>query len=451
MKKVAFHNLGCKVNSYEMDGIEQKFQNEGFEIVNFAQKADIYVINTCSVTNIADRKSRQMIHKARSLNSEALIVAVGCYVQADPQKCNLDPDIDIAVGNNKKADVVQIIKQYCKEESDKLIVEDLSSNPSYEDFILESSNEHTRAFVKIQDGCNQFCSYCIIPFTRGRIRSRSKESIIEEITLLAKKGYKEFVLTGIHLSSYGITEGSYNENAKDGYYNGELIDIIETVSKIPGVGRIRLGSLEPRLITQQFLSALKNVESFCPHFHLSLQSGCDEVLKRMNRHYTTKEFADKVRLIREYFEHPAVTTDVIVGFPMESEEEFNITKEYLNEINLYETHIFKYSRRKGTVADKMKGQLTEAQKSARSSILSEDSDRRKRDFIEYYVGRKFDILTEEVKTEGDAEYLTGYNKEYVRVAVIVDEQIKACATNCFLRVEGVKITDGILFAKPVKD
>lgn len=451
MKKVAFHNLGCKVNSYEMDGIEQKFQNEGFEIVNFAQKADIYVINTCSVTNIADRKSRQMIHKARSLNSEALIVAVGCYVQADPQKCNLDPDIDIAVGNNKKADVVQIVKQYCKEESDKLIVEDLSSNPSYEDFILESSNEHTRAFIKIQDGCNQFCSYCIIPFTRGRIRSRSKESIIEEITLLAKKGYKEFVLTGIHLSSYGITEGSYNENAKDGYYNGELIDIIETVSKIPGVGRIRLGSLEPRLITQQFLSALKNVESFCPHFHLSLQSGCDEVLKRMNRHYTTKEFADKVRLIREYFEHPAVTTDIIVGFPMESEEEFNITKEYLNEINLYETHIFKYSRRKGTVADKMKGQLTEAQKSARSSILSEDSDRRKRDFIEYYVGRKFDILTEEVKTEGDAEYLTGYNKEYVRVAVIVDEQIKACDTNCFIRVEGVKITDGILFAKPVKD
>lgn len=468
MKKVAFHNLGCKVNSYEMDGMEQYFQNSGYEIVDFAQKADIFVINTCSVTNIADRKSRQMIHKAKSINPDAVVVAVGCYVQADEKRSREDESIDIAIGNNLKCDIVRIVEEYMinrniaknqsEDDVETVFVKDLKNPCDYEDFILEDSNEHTRAFIKIQDGCNQFCSYCIIPYTRGRIRSRSKDSIKEEITLLTKKGYREFVLTGIHLSSYGIEEGSYNSHAARGFNNEKLLEIIEMVADIKGVDRIRLGSLEPRLITDEFLSRLSKIGSVCPHFHLSLQSGCDSVLKRMNRHYSTLEYMEGVKLLRKYYDHPAINTDVIVGFPEETEEEFERSRQYLNEIDFYETHIFKYSRRRGTVADRMKGQLTEKEKTARSNILIMDSDIRKSHFMEYHIGKKMDILLEEVKKIGEKSYFVGYSEEYVRCAVEICEDMGniysvgqykniVIRENELIHVRGERVLDDYLICK----
>jgi len=425
MKNVAFHNLGCKVNSYELDGIQQDFQKAGYTIVDFAQNSDIYIVNTCSVTNIADRKSRQMIHKAKKQNPDSIVVALGCFVQADPEKAAADEDVDLVIGNNLKKDTLRIVEDYLREKNhDKIYVEDLSKDAEYEAISVENSNEHTRAFIKIQDGCNQFCSYCIIPYVRGRIRSRNIEDVVAEVQGLTLSGYSEFVLTGIHLSSYGIKNASYNEMAGKNFTNEALLEVINEVSKIEGVKRIRLGSLEPRLITDRFLEGIRSNKKVCPHFHLSLQSGCNEVLKRMNRHYTSEEYKNVLELLRNAYEHPAITTDVIVGFPGETEEEFEITRRYLEDMKLYEVHLFKYSRRKGTVADKMPGQLSDKEKSLRSSILSSMDLQNRRSFAKYYEGKEVEILLEDLETIDGAEYMVGYTPEYVKCAILLPDNMK---------------------------
>lgn len=427
MKSVAFHNLGCKVNEYELEIMQQNTQKAGWEIVDFAQKADIYVINTCSVTNIADRKSRQMLHRARKSNPNAIVVAVGCYAQTDTKGALADEAIDIVIGNNRKNDIVNIIEEYIADKDRRCAVEDLNSRVPYESCTLENYDiRRIRVDVKIQDGCNQFCSYCIIPFARGRIRSRSKEEIVREITQLSLKGVKEVVLTGIHLCSYGIDfhdDGtgkipSYNSLAGKGEFtNTDLLQVIDAVSDIEGISRIRLGSLEPRAITEDFLKAISSNKKVCPHFHLSLQSGCDETLKRMNRHYSTEEFLERVTLIRKFYEHPAVTTDIIVGFPGETQEEFDKTCEFVDRVKFYETHIFRYSKRRGTVAAGMPGQLTEAQKAARSDVLSQKNRDNSLQFRKELIGREIEILSEEVIELDGQVYTIGHTEDYVCAAV----------------------------------
>ncbi|MBO4266620.1 MAG: tRNA (N(6)-L-threonylcarbamoyladenosine(37)-C(2))-methylthiotransferase MtaB [Lachnospiraceae bacterium] len=450
MKKVAFHNLGCKVNSYELDGISQMFQNRGYEIVDFAQKADIYIVNTCTVTNIADHKSRQMLNRAKAANPNAIVVAVGCFVQNDPEAAVANDSIDIAVGNDHKTELVDIVEEYIAWEKGlpdrKTLggrtISDLTAKCTYEDMTISRTSEHTRAYMKIQDGCNQFCSYCAIPLARGRVRSRGLESIISEAESLAQNGYGEVVITGIHLSSYGLNE-SYNEFAKTGNANTKLLSVIEEVSRVQGINRIRLGSLEPRLLTDEFVQRLSLVDKLCPHFHLSLQSGSDSVLKRMNRHYTTAEFLEKTDLLRSRFEHPAITTDIIVGFPGESEEEFEQTRRFLDEADLYECHIFKYSRRRGTAADRMEGQLPDAVKSARSAVLIEDSNRRKRDFARYYLGREVEVLTEDTEIYEGKSYTVGYTPEYVKAMLPVTKSGRITRILCF-----DKLCDTMLIGNP---
>lgn len=426
MKTVAFHNLGCKVNAYEYEMMQQSVQKHGWEIVDFAQKADVYVVNTCSVTNIADRKSRQMLHKAKKINPDAIVVATGCYVQTDTEGAMADDAIDIVIGNNHKDEIVQIITDYIRNNKLNQTVDDLSSPIDYENYKIYGSNERTRVDIKIQDGCNQFCSYCIIPYARGRIRSRDVESIVNEISVLAESGFKEVVLTGIHLSSYGLdfhedeqgNSPSYNSiAAKNSFTNRDLLEVIEKVSAIDGIERIRLGSLEPRVITEEFLESISSNNKVCPHFHLSLQSGCDETLKRMNRRYSAEEFLEKTKLIRKYYKHPALTTDIIVGFPGETQEEFDITCRFVDEIEFYETHIFKYSKRKGTVAATMPGQLTEAQKALRSDVLEEKNKLHGLEFRKALIGEKVEILTEEVKEFEGIKYTVGHTKDYVMMAV----------------------------------
>ena len=334
MKTVAYHNLGCKVNSYEMDAMLQALQAQGYQLVPFEDKADIYIVNTCTVTNIADRKSRQMLHRAKKTNPEGIVVAVGCYVQSDTQTLEADSAVDLLIGNNKKKDLVKILEAYMEGTAQESVI-DLSHTAEYEEMQITSTAEHTRAYIKIQDGCSQFCTYCMIPYARGRVRCRKKESVLEEIRGLAAAGYKEFVLTGIHISSYGMEE---------------LLSLVQAIDSMEGVERIRLGSLEPRIVTEDFARGLSAIAHLCPHFHLSLQSGCDSVLKRMNRHYTAEEYARGVLLLRRFFGNPAVTTDVIVGFPGETEQEFEITRKFVEEVGFYEMHIFKYSKRRGTKA-----------------------------------------------------------------------------------------------------
>lgn len=421
MKTVAFHNLGCKVNTYEIEMMQQNARNAGWKIVEFTQKADIYVINTCSVTNIADRKSRQMLHKARKNNPGAIVVAVGCYAQTDAAGALSDNAIDIVVGNNHKAELVKIVEEFEASRIKKAVVDDISLPMEYEDYGITGSSERTRVDIKIQDGCDQFCTFCIIPFARGRIRSRRPDLVTDEIRKLADSGFKEVVLTGIHLSSYGLDlhdkKTSYNLVAVEDYTNEDLIDVIEKVAQIDGIERIRLGSLEPRIITSRFLERISAIDKVCPHFHLSLQSGCDETLKRMNRRYTTSEYASGVALIREFYEHPAITTDIIVGFPGESEEEFAKTCAFVDDIEFYETHIFKYSRRKGTVADTMPSQLTEAVKAARSDVLEEKNRIHMKKFMEAVIGRSEEILTEEqIDIEGK-KYTVGHTKNYIMMAL----------------------------------
>ena len=411
MRKAAFHNLGCKVNSYETEAMEQLLEAAGYEIVPFAPGADIYIINTCSVTNIADKKSRQMLHRAKKMDPSALVVAVGCYVQAAGEELAADKAVDIVVGNNRKKDLVQILEEHFrkKEGAPDSYVIDIADTHEYEELHIDRISEHTRAFIKVQDGCNQFCSYCIIPYTRGRIRSRRPEAVLEEVKNLVANGYKEIVLTGIHLSSYGrdFLEGE----------SVSLLDLILAVEKTEGLSRLRLGSLEPRIVTREFAETLAGLEKICPHFHLSLQSGCDGTLKRMNRHYTTQEYLEGCQILRQAFKNPAITTDVIVGFPGETDEEFETTEKFLRQVNFYEMHVFKYSRRKGTRADRMEGQIPEQIKAERSDrLLTLEKDMSK-SYRESFLGKNLEILLEDrVLVEGKT-YLTGHTKEYVKAAV----------------------------------
>lgn len=429
MKKCALHNLGCKVNSYETQVMQQMMEEAGYEIVEFGKEpADVYIINTCSVTNIADRKSRQMIHKAKKLNPDAIVAATGCYVEAAGD--NVDEDVDIAIGNNEKSRLVEILDSYFADVSEeKHIHADINKVTDFDDMFMEAPMEHTRAYVKIQDGCNRFCTYCIIPYVRGRIRSRQKDDIFNEVSSLALKGCAEVVLTGIHLSSYGLDMGG---NAPG------LIDIIEMINGIEGIRRIRLGSLEPRIVTEEFAKRLAACEKICPHFHLSLQSGCDATLIRMNRKYTTGEFAKGVEILRRYFDNPAITTDVIVGFPGETQEEFDITYEYLKQIKFYELHVFKYSRRKGTMADKMPDQVDEQIKSARSDRLLELDERLSTQYREKYIGQDICVLTEEVNVIEGTAYMTGFTPTYVKVAIPVDN-MPDIQPNMLVTVRAVKL------------
>ena len=409
LKRVAFHNLGCKVNSYEMDGMLQSLRQKGYEIVSFDEKADIYIVNTCTVTNIADRKSRQMLHKAKKINPQSIVVAVGCYVQSDTEGVSNDEAVDLMIGNNKKKDLVSILEHYMEGIEEESVI-DINHTLEYEEMKLASTQEHTRAYIKIQDGCNQFCTYCMIPYARGRVRSRKKEDVLDEIRGLVKNGYQEFVLTGIHISSYGIDFKSEGDNKEN------LLTLVEAIDKIEGVGRIRLGSLEPRIVTREFAQGISKLEHICPHFHLSLQSGCEETLKRMNRHYTPQEFIQGVRYLREVFEHPAITTDVIVGFPQETEEEFETTRKFLDEVKFYELHVFKYSKRKGTRAAVMSGQISEQVKTKRSHVLIESDAVDSKNFRDYYLDKEVEVLLEEQKEIKGKMYWIGHNKEYVKFA-----------------------------------
>ena len=495
MKKAALHNLGCKVNAYETEAMQQILENAGYEIVPFTEIADVYVINTCSVTNMADRKSRQMFHRAKKMNPDAIVVGAGCYVQTKEAQVLVDESIDIVIGNNQKHELVTLLNEYEKEhtkqaqivdinhekqeyeelhlkktaehalestketkeklsreekqkqqaqkkarEEEKLhavweektlgnaSVVDVNKKCEYEEMQLKSTAEHTRAYIKVQDGCNQFCSYCIIPFARGRVRSRKMEDVLNEIKGLAKSGYKEVVLTGIHLSSYGVDTGE------------TLLSLIEHVHEIEGIERIRLGSLEPRIVTEDFAKRLSELTKICPHFHLSLQSGCDSVLKRMNRRYDTAEYEAGCDLLRKYFTHPAITTDVIVGFPGETEEEFKITEEYLKKIHFYEMHIFKYSVREGTKAAVMPDQVPEQKKTERSNILLSLEKKMSEEFRNYYVGKEKTALLEEELVVDGKTYFTGYTKEYVKVAFETEENM----TNQFVtgKIKG-KLKDDI--------
>ena len=410
-RTVAIHSLGCKVNSYEAESMEQLLKQAGYTIVPFDENitADIYIINTCSVTNIADRKSRQMLHKSKKINPDAIVVAAGCYVNADTKKAAEDNAVDIDLGNNCKINIVEALENYYKDKNNSEMVVDFKEKQEYEELKLDEVSTHTRAYIKIQDGCNQFCSYCIIPYTRGRIRSRDIDEIEEEVTKLVSKGFKEVVLTGIHLTSYGV------DNNK-----GSLLEVIMRLDKIDGLQRIRLGSLEPRVITEEFAKTLSSSKKICPHFHLSLQSGCDTVLKRMNRKYTTQEYYDKCCILRKYFNNPAITTDVIVGFPQETEEEFEATKVFLEKVHFYEMHIFKYSRRKGTVADRMEGQVDEKIKTQRSAILLELENKMSKEYRQQHIGKTEEVLIEEIVSENGKDYFMGFTPDYIRVKIACD-------------------------------
>lgn len=411
MKTVAYHNLGCKVNSYEMDAMLQALRQKGYQLVQFEEKADIYIVNTCTVTNIADRKSRQMLHRAKKTNPEGIVVAVGCYVQSDTQAAAADSAVDLIIGNNRKKDLVSILENYLEGVKQESVI-DINHTNEYEEMCLTSTTEHTRAYIKIQDGCNQFCTYCMIPYARGRVRSRKKANIINEIKGLVKAGYKEFVLTGIHISSYGTDFKEEQEN---------LITLAGEIDRIDGVERLRLGSLEPRIVTRDFAECLAKLQHICPHFHLSLQSGCETVLKRMNRHYTPEEYLGGVRILREVFEHPAITTDIIVGFPGETGEEFEITRQFVEKVQFYEMHIFKYSKRKGTKAAAMSAQVPEEVKTARSGILQKIETQDSNAFRAFYIGRETEVLFEEKKEIKGKAYWMGHTKEYVKVAYAEDD------------------------------
>lgn len=411
-KRAALHNLGCKVNAYETEAMQQILESAGYEIVPFQEVADVYVVNTCSVTNMADRKSRQMLHRAKKNNPDAIVIAAGCYVQTKEAEALLDGTVDIVIGNNKKHELLERIRAYEEDHGDRESVADINhEKQEYEELYLERTAEHTRAFIKVQDGCNQFCTYCIIPFARGRVRSRKAEDVLEEVRRLAGHGFKEVVLTGIHLSSYGIDTGD------------SLLHLIGLVHGVEGIERIRLGSLEPRIVTEDFAKALSEMPKICPHFHLSLQSGCDATLQRMNRRYNTREYEQGCEMLRKYFEHPAITTDVIVGFPGETEEEFEMTKAYLQRIRFYEMHIFQYSKREGTKAAVMEYQIPEPVKKERSNILLSIEKKMSEGFREYYQGKTVTVLMEEAYTYEGEQYFTGYTREYVKVAVKTEKDL----------------------------
>lgn len=431
MKKAALHNLGCKVNAYETEAMQHLLEEAGYEIVPFTQKADVYVINTCSVTNMADRKSRQMLHKAKKNNPDSIVVAAGCYVQTSEKEVLNDLSVDIVIGNDRKHDLVRLLEEYSLDSVNDTVDDINDGKHDFEELFIDQTKEHTRAFIKVQDGCNQFCSYCIIPYARGRVRSRRFENVIAELERLAANGFKEVVLTGIHLSSYGV---DFEEATG-------LLELIQAVNAVKGIERIRLGSLEPKIVTEHFASELSKLDKICPHFHLSLQSGCDATLKRMNRKYTTKEYERGCELLRKYFVHPAITTDVIVGFPGETEEEFEQTKAYLEHIHFYEMHIFKYSKRKGTRAAVMPDQIDEQIKAARSEKLIALGHDMSKEFRKFYIGKNEEVLFEEKAVIGDKEYFVGYTKEYVKVAKKTDENLENQIVSG--RISGM-LTDEIL-------
>lgn len=431
MKKAALHNLGCKVNAYETEAMQHLLEEAGYEIVPFTQKADVYVINTCSVTNMADRKSRQMLHKAKKNNPDSIVVAAGCYVQTSEKEVLNDLSVDIVIGNDRKHDLVRLLEEYSLDSVNDTVDDINDGKHDFEELFIDQTKEHTRAFIKVQDGCNQFCSYCIIPYARGRVRSRRFENVIAEVERLAANGFKEVVLTGIHLSSYGV---DFEEATG-------LLELIQAVNAVKGIERIRLGSLEPKIVTEHFASELSKLDKICPHFHLSLQSGCDATLKRMNRKYTTKEYERGCELLRKYFVHPAITTDVIVGFPGETEEEFEQTKAYLEHIHFYEMHIFKYSKRKGTRAAVMLDQIDEQIKAARSEKLIALGHDMSKEFRKFYIGKNEEVLFEEKAVIGDKEYFVGYTKEYVKVAKKTDENLENQIVSG--RISGM-LTDEIL-------
>lgn len=431
MKKAALHNLGCKVNAYETEAMQHLLEEAGYEIVPFTQKADVYVINTCSVTNMADRKSRQMLHKAKKNNPDSIVVAAGCYVQTSEKEVLNDLSVDIVIGNDRKHDLVRLLDEYSLDSVNDTVDDINDGKHDFEELFIDQTKEHTRAFIKVQDGCNQFCSYCIIPYARGRVRSRRFENVIAEVERLAANGFKEVVLTGIHLSSYGV---DFEEATG-------LLELIQAVNAVKGIERIRLGSLEPKIVTEHFASELSKLDKICPHFHLSLQSGCDATLKRMNRKYTTKEYERGCELLRKYFVHPAITTDVIVGFPGETEEEFEQTKAYLEHIHFYEMHIFKYSKRKGTRAAVMPDQIDEQIKAARSEKLIALGHDMSKEFMKFYIGKNEEVLFEEKAVIGDKEYFVGYTKEYVKVAKKTDENLENQIVSG--RISGM-LTDEIL-------
>ena len=408
--KVALHNLGCKVNAYEIEAMQQLLEEAGYEIVPFEPGADIYVINTCTVTNIADRKSRQMLHKAKKMNPEAIVVATGCYVQTGGEKLEKDEAIDLVLGNNQKINIVEALAEYAENKPGHgSHVIKINQTKEYEELSIDHTAEHVRAYIKVQDGCNQFCTYCIIPYARGRVRSRNIESVLKEVRALAEKGYKEVVLTGIHLSSYGV---DFPEEKKE-----TLLSLIRAVHEIEGIRRIRLGSLEPGIVTREFAEGIAALPKVCPHFHLSLQSGCDETLERMNRRYRSGEFRERCELLREVYGNPALTTDVIVGFPQESEEEFRKSYDFVDSIRFYETHIFKYSRRQGTKAAAMDGQLTEAEKSFRSEKMIELHHRHAGDYEKSMLGKNLEVLIEEEYTKDGRTWYLGHSREYIKTAV----------------------------------
>ena len=427
MKKAALHNLGCKVNAYETEAMQEMLENAGYEIVPFKEGADIYIINTCTVTNIADRKSRQMLHRARKMNPDAVVVAAGCYVQAQDGK-EVDPCIDIVLGNNHKKDLIRMLEEYsltrhggvtgAERVREKYCaaaeIEDINQTREYESLHLTKPGDHTRAYIKVQDGCNQFCTYCIIPYARGRVRSRKQEDVVTEVKSLAVNGYQEVVLTGIHLSSYGID------------FDGgrHLLDLIRAVHEVDGIQRIRLGSLEPGIITEEFAGAISRLPKICPHFHLSLQSGCDATLKRMNRRYTSAEYYEKCCILRKYFDNPALTTDVIVGFPGETEEEFRESLAFVDKVDFYETHIFKYSKREGTKAAQMKEQISEQTKTERSAAMIALGQKKREAYERSFIGKTVEVLVEEEEVHEGRNVQAGHTKEYIKIALESDENLK---------------------------
>lgn len=427
MKKAALHNLGCKVNGYETEAMQRLLEEDGYEIVPFHEKADVYVINTCTVTNMADRKSRQMLHRARKLNPDAVIVAAGCYVQAQEAKGQEIEGIDILIGNNQKKNLLKLLKAHLDKQEVKDVI-DINHTDEFEELYIDSAGEHTRAYIKVQDGCNQFCTYCIIPHVRGRIRSRNPEEIVKEVKRLAEAGYKEVILTGIHVSSYGMdfidSKMNFDKWVEMDGEKKDLLYLIQRIHEVEGIKRIRLSSLEPRIITETFAKGIAALPKICPHFHLSMQSGCDETLKRMNRHYTSAEYYEKCMILRKYFEHPAITTDVIVGFPGETAEEFETTRQFIDKVNFYETHVFKYSKRSGTIAADMPDQVDEQVKSERSALLLQMSKQKKRAFEEKMIGQEVEVLMEEPVEKDGKIYQTGHTKEYVKIAIESDKSLE---------------------------
>ena len=419
-KKAALHNLGCKVNAYELEAMQQILEKNGYEIVPFEPGADLYIINTCTVTNIADRKSRQMLHRAKKLNPRAIVAAVGCYAQEKGEELEKDPAVDVVIGNNRKKDLLEILVKYQATRQGSLHTMDIGKVREYEELEIDRTEEHTRAFLKVQDGCNQFCTYCIIPYARGRVRSRRADDVRKEVRRLASSGCREIVLSGIHLSSYGV-------DFRDGT---TLLDLIRTVHEEEGISRIRLGSLEPGIITEEFAESLAALPKVCPHFHLSLQSGCNRTLRRMNRRYTSEEYMEKCGLLRSVYHNPALTTDVIVGFPGETEEDFRESRDFVEAVSFFETHIFPYSRREGTKAAAWTEQLTEAVKKERVRIMLELDARKRREYLESFLGRETEILIEERLEGGSPGQWTGHTREYQRAVIRAEGNLENSLVKC---------------------